>query len=111
MSLEREHMPLRLLDITAFTIAASACGESVFPESSLLSIAEKYGVIAALLVFFVWRDFTNQKEAKEREQALIQRINLIEDRQAADRNTVIEENTKALHKVATVIEGCHRQNR
>jgi hypothetical protein len=95
VSLESEaSMPFRLAVITTvLAVSDPVTTTNVWP------VIEKYGIIAVLLIFFIWRDFSEKKN-------LIERINKIEDERAKEQQKVISANTKALEKVANVIQDC-----
>lgn len=96
--------------ITATIVAAAVAGEGLVDQpGTLTNIIERFGLAAGLLLFFIWRDYCNQKDAKNREKALVLRINAVEDDRSDMQKKVIEENTKALDKVATVIDRCHQR--
>lgn len=80
-------------------LSSSAVVSAIGPEDGLIGFAEKFGITAALLLYFVYRDYKNQQRMDAREAELVTRIQTLEREHR-------EKLEKALNRSADAVEGC-----
>ena len=80
-------------------------------ETLLVEVLKLYGPFAALVVYYVWRDFITAKASALREERLLSRLNQIEDFQRKEMsdmvyamNDALKENTLANMRLSEAIE-------
>jgi len=65
-------------------------------DGSWTAFAEKFGITAALLMYFIIRDINNQKRADAERDALVKRIQNLETDQLQIVLTAVKDNTEAM---------------
>jgi hypothetical protein len=81
------------------------------PPANVIDLIERFGLIAGMLVFFIWRDYCNSKSREAERQELVARINLKEDQINQILKDTILQVTKAMNEFIQVAKECHSRNR
>ena len=83
----------RILDYVAGAICAAVASAPPLVAQAepmtLFTVLQRYGVLAAIIAYFVWRD-------QRREQSMSMRIRELEDFQRNELRKLIEKNTAAM---------------
>lgn len=93
--------------MAAFTTVIAAAN----PPAGIIDLIERFGLIAGMLVFFIWRDYCNSKARELERQELVARINLKEDQINQILKDTIPKATQAMDEFAQVAKECHARNR
>jgi len=71
--------------------------------NEFIEIARIFGVPAALLAYFVWRDYMSNQYAKHREELMTARIKEVEDFQRNTIQALVVMATKSSEEVSTAL--------
>lgn len=113
-------MPARyiLTSSVVGTAAAADAGVSMFTANPMIALIERFGLIIALLLYFIWLNHKHQQEAKADKQETLARLKEANDK--IDENNdkhekfmeeTIQKNTEAITSIKEIVKECPNRAR
>lgn len=75
---------MQVQTFVAFAVSAAVAGTTVeYSDPSIwwMNFAEKFGITAALLLYFIIRDYQNKKQSDKERDLMMKKLKTLEDRQ------------------------------